>query len=256
MENLFDLTGKTAVVIGGNSTLGSAMALGLANHGAKVALVARSVEKVKDVEEKIVQAGGTVKSFQAEATKKDSLQKVTGAIEAWAGGWDILLNSAGTNSPTPFFEIEESEWDHIMSVNLKATVLACQVFAPKMIEQGRGGSIINVSSVSSTTPLSKVFTYSVSKAGINSVTEFLAREFAPHKIRVNAIVPGFFPAEQNRKVLTPERIESVMRHTPMDRFGNPEELQGAVIWLASERASSFVTGSLVRVDGGFGAMTI
>ncbi len=256
MENLFDLTGKTAVVIGGNSTLGSAMALGLANHGAKVALVARSVEKVKDVEEKIVEAGGTVKSFQAEATKKDSLQKVTGAIEAWAGGWDILLNSAGTNSPTPFFEIEESEWDHIMSVNLKATVLACQVFAPKMIEQGRGGSIINVSSVSSTTPLSKVFTYSVSKAGINSVTEFLAREFAPHKIRVNAIVPGFFPAEQNRKVLTPERIESVMRHTPMDRFGNPEELQGAVIWLASERASSFVTGSLVRVDGGFGAMTI
>ncbi|MDI6813619.1 MAG: SDR family oxidoreductase [Desulfitobacteriaceae bacterium] len=256
MENLFDLTGKTAVVIGGNSTLGSAMALGLASHGAKVALVARSVEKVKDVEEKIVQAGGTVKSFQAEATKKDSLQKVTGAIEAWAGGWDILLNSAGTNSPTPFFEIEESEWDHIMSVNLKATVLACQVFAPKMIEQGRGGSIINVSSVSSTTPLSKVFTYSVSKAGINSVTEFLAREFAPHKIRVNAIVPGFFPAEQNRKVLTPERIESVMRHTPMDRFGNPEELQGAVIWLASERASSFVTGSLVRVDGGFGAMTI
>ncbi len=256
MENLFDLTGKTAVVIGGNSTLGSAMALGLANHGAKVALVARSVEKVKDVEEKIVEAGGTVKSFQAEATKKDSLQKVTGAIKAWAGGWDILLNSAGTNSPTPFFEIEESEWDHIMSVNLKATVLACQVFAPKMIEQGRGGSIINVSSVSSTTPLSKVFTYSVSKAGINSVTEFLAREFAPHKIRVNAIVPGFFPAEQNRKVLTPERIESVMRHTPMDRFGNPEELQGAVIWLASERASSFVTGSLVRVDGGFGAMTI
>lgn len=256
MDNLFDLTGKTAVVIGGNSTLGSSMALGLANHGAKIALVARSLEKVKDVEAQIVEAGGTVKSFQGEATQKDSLRQVAADIEAWAGGWDILLNSAGTNSPTPFFEIEESEWDHIMTVNLKATVLACQVFAAKMIEQGRGGSIINISSVSSTTPLSKVFTYSVSKAGINSVTQFLAREFAPYKIRVNAIIPGFFPAEQNRKVLTPERVESIMRHTPMNRFGTPDELQGAVVWLASERASSFVTGALVRVDGGFGAMTI
>jgi len=125
-----------------------------------------------------------------------------------------------------------------------------------MIEQGEGGSIINISSVSSDPPLSRVFTYSASKAGVNSVTKFLAREFAPHRVRVNAIIPGFFPAEQNRKILDASRIESIMRHTPMGRFGEPEELQGAVVYLASSKASGFVTGSLLRVDGGFGAMTI
>jgi NAD(P)-dependent dehydrogenase (short-subunit alcohol dehydrogenase family) len=101
-----------------------------------------------------------------------------------------------------------------------------------------------------------VFTYSVSKSGVNSVTQFLAREFAKDNVRVNAIIPGFFPAEQNRKILSPERIESIMGHTPMDRFGTPEELKGAVVYLASPKASSFVTGSFLRVDGGFGAMTI
>lgn len=170
--------------------------------------------------------------------------------------WDVLLNAPGKNSATPFFEIEGDEWDEILDVNLKGLVLTSQIFAKKMIEQKRKGSIINISSVSSTTPLSKVFTYSVSKAGVNSMTQFLAREFAPHGIRVNAIIPGFFPAEQNRKILSEERIDSIMNHTPMNRFGEPEELQGAAIWLASDRASSFVTGALIRVDGGFGSMTI
>ena len=130
-----------------------------------------------------------------------------------------------------------------MDVNLKGIVLTTQVFAKRMIEQERKGSIINISSVSSTTPLSKVFTYSVSKAGINSMTQFLAREFAPHGIRVNAIIPGFFPAEQNRKILSEERIASIMGHTPMNRFGDPEELKEQSVWLASESASSFVTGT-------------
>jgi NAD(P)-dependent dehydrogenase (short-subunit alcohol dehydrogenase family) len=125
-----------------------------------------------------------------------------------------------------------------------------------MIEKEKKGSIINISSVSSTIPLSRVFTYSVSKAGLNSVTQFLARELAPNGIRVNAIIPGFFPAEQNRKILDQDRIESIMRHTPMQRFGEAEELQGAAVWLASDKASSFVTGALIRVDGGFGSMTI
>jgi NAD(P)-dependent dehydrogenase (short-subunit alcohol dehydrogenase family) len=125
-----------------------------------------------------------------------------------------------------------------------------------MIEQGEGGSVINISSVSSDPPLSRVFTYSVSKAGVNSVTKYLARELAPHRIRVNAIIPGFFPAEQNRRILTPERVEAILRQTPMNRFGEPEELMGAVVYLASAKASSFVTGTLLRVDGGFGAMTL
>ncbi|HZG73339.1 MAG TPA: SDR family oxidoreductase [Chondromyces sp.] len=256
MGTLFDLTGKTAVVIGGNSVLGAAMAKGLAEHGAKVAIVGRNLEKAEQVVKEIEADNGEAKAFQADVVSKDSLLQVAGDIEAWSGGWDILMNAPGKNSATPFFELDMDEWDDIMDVNLKGIVVTCQIFAKRMIEQGREGSIINISSVSSTTPLSKVFTYSVSKAGINSVTQFLAREFAPHGIRVNAIIPGFFPAEQNRKILSEERIESIMNHTPMRRFGEPEELQGAAVWLASDKASSFVTGTLIRVDGGFGSMTI
>lgn len=256
MTNLFDLTGKTAVAIGGNSVLGSSIAEGLAEQGAQVAIVGRNLEKAEEVANSIVQKGGSAKAFQANVSSRDSLLQVASEIEEWAGGWDILLNAPGKNSSTPFFELEMEEWDDIMDVNLKGIVQTCQIFAKKMIEQNRKGSIINISSVSSTTPLSKVFTYSVSKAALNSVTQFLAREFALNGIRVNAIIPGFFPAEQNRKILSPERIDSIMKHTPMQRFGTPEELQGAAVWLASEKASSFVTGTLIRVDGGFGSMTI
>jgi NAD(P)-dependent dehydrogenase (short-subunit alcohol dehydrogenase family) len=125
-----------------------------------------------------------------------------------------------------------------------------------MVDAGKGGSIINISSASSGPPLSKVFTYAVAKAGVNQITQFLARELAPHNIRVNAILPGFFPAEQNRKLLTDERVASILGHTPMNRFGESSELVGAAVYLASREASSFVTGSILRVDGGFTAMTI
>jgi NAD(P)-dependent dehydrogenase (short-subunit alcohol dehydrogenase family) len=256
MTNLFDLTGKTAVAIGGNGVLGSAMAKGLAEHGAKVAIVGRNLETAEQVVKEIVENGGEAKAFSADVSSKDSLVKVANEIEQWSGGWDILLNAPGTNSPTPFFDLDMDEYDKIMDINLKGIVMTCQIFAKRMIEQERQGSIINISSVSSTTPLSRVFTYSVSKAGLNSVTQFLAREFATSGIRVNAIIPGFFPAEQNRKILDKERIESIMGHTPMKRFGEAEELQGATVFLASDKASSFVTGALIRVDGGFGAMTI
>ncbi|WHY01481.1 SDR family oxidoreductase [Neobacillus sp. DY30] len=256
MTNLFDLTGKTAVAIGGNGVLGSAMAKGLAEHGAKVAIVGRNLETAEQVVKEIVENGGEAKAFSADVSSKDSLVQVANEIEQWSGGWDILLNAPGTNSPTPFFELDMDEYDKIMDINLKGIVMTCQIFAKRMIEQERQGSIINISSVSSTTPLSRVFTYSVSKAGLNSVTQFLAREFATSGIRVNAIIPGFFPAEQNRKILDKERIESIMGHTPMKRFGEAEELQGATVFLASDKASSFVTGALIRVDGGFGAMTI
>jgi NAD(P)-dependent dehydrogenase (short-subunit alcohol dehydrogenase family) len=256
MKNLFDLTGKTAVAVGGNGVLGSAMAKGLADHGAKVAIVGRNLETAEAVVKEIIENGGEAKAFQADVSSKDSLVQAANEIEQWSGGWDILLNAPGTNSPTPFFDLDMDEYDKIMDINLKGIVMTCQIFAKRMIEQERKGSIINISSVSSTTPLSRVFTYSVSKAGLNSVTQFLAREFATSGIRVNAIIPGFFPAEQNRKILDKERIASIMGHTPMERFGEAEELQGATVFLASDQASSFVTGALIRVDGGFGAMTI
>jgi len=256
MSQLFDLTGKTVLAFGGNSTLGSSIAEGFAEHGAQIAIIGRNLEKANAVVEAIKAKGGKAKAFAADVSSRESLEKAAEEIETWSGGWDIIMNAPGKNSSTPFLELDMEEWDDIMDVNLKGVVVTCQIFAKKMIEQKRPGSIINISSVSSTTPLSKVFTYSVSKAGINSVTEYLAREFAPHGIRVNAIIPGFFPAEQNRKILSAERIESILKHTPMNRFGTPDELKGAAVFLASEQASSFVTGALLRVDGGFGSMTI
>jgi NAD(P)-dependent dehydrogenase (short-subunit alcohol dehydrogenase family) len=253
---LFDLTGKTAVIIGGNSTLGSAMGEALGTYGAKVAVVGRNADTTEQAAQRIRQAGGTASVFQADTTQKSDLERLLSEVLAWSGRVDVLMNCPGKNSATPFFEITEEEWDNIMDVNLKGVVLACQVFGKQMIDQGEGGSIINISSVSSGPPLSRVFTYSTSKAGVNSVTQFLAREFAPHRIRVNGIIPGFFPAEQNKKILSEDRIRSIMTHTPMNRFGAPEELQGAAVYLASEKASGFVTGTFLRVDGGFGAMTI
>jgi NAD(P)-dependent dehydrogenase (short-subunit alcohol dehydrogenase family) len=253
---LFDLTGKTVVIIGGNSTLGSAMGEALGTYGAKVAVVGRNADTTEQAAQRIRQAGGTASVFQADTTQKSELERLLSEVLAWSGRVDVLINCPGKNSATPFFEITEEEWDNIMDVNLKGVVLACQVFGKQMIDQGEGGSIINISSVSSGPPLSRVFTYSTSKAGVNSVTQFLAREFAPHRIRVNGIIPGFFPAEQNKKILSEDRIRSIMTHTPMNRFGAPEELQGAAVYLASEKASGFVTGTFLRVDGGFGAMTI
>lgn len=254
--NLFDLTGKTAVIIGGNSTLGGTMAVALGGHGADVAVVGRNQEKCEEVVKRVEEAGGKAKSFSADATKAEDLQRVLSEVLAWTGRCDVLMNCPGKNSATPFFEITMEEWDSIMDVNLKSVVLACQIFGKYMVDKGEGGSIINISSVSSDPPLSRVFTYSASKAAVNNVTKYLAREFAPARVRVNAIIPGFFPAEQNRKILSPDRIESIMRHTPMNRFGEAEELQGAAVYLASEKASGFVTGTFLRVDGGFGAITI
>ncbi|RAP73896.1 gluconate 5-dehydrogenase [Paenibacillus montanisoli] len=254
---LFDLTGRTAAVLGGTSTLGSVMAEALLDHGAQVALVVRSKEQAELKLATLLDTGRAA-LFQADAAVKADLVRVQEEIAAWSasGRTDILLHAAGTNSATPFFEITEDEFDRIMDVNAKSVMLACQVFGKAMIDAGQGGSIITISSVSSGPPLSRVFTYSASKHAVNSMTQFLAREFAPHGVRVNAIVPGFFPAEQNRAILSPERVASIMGHTPMKRFGDPKELQGAVVWLASEAASGYVTGSLIRVDGGFGAMTI
>jgi NAD(P)-dependent dehydrogenase (short-subunit alcohol dehydrogenase family) len=256
MADLFDLTGKTVVAVGGNSTLGGSIAKGLAEQGAKIAVVGRNIEKAEAITKEIEANGGAAKSFQGDVSDLPSIEKVAKEIEDWTGGWDIVLNAPGKNSSTPFWELDTDEWDDIMDVNLRGLVFTTQIFASKMIEHKRKGSIINISSVSSGPPLSRVFTYSASKAGVNSVTQYLANEFAPHDIRVNAIIPGFFPAEQNRKILDEERVENIMRHTPMNRFGEPEELQGAAIYLASDKASGFVTGSLLRVDGGYGSMTI
>ena len=157
---------------------------------------------------------------------------------------------------TPFTEIAEDEFDRIMRVNFKGTFLGCQIFGKYLVDRGEGGSIINLGSMSGLVPLSRVFTYSASKAAVHNLSKNLAREWAPKRVRVNTIVPGFFPAEQNRKILSPERVASIMGHTPSKRFGEARELIGATLLLAADGAGSFITGSEIVVDGGYHAMTI
>jgi NAD(P)-dependent dehydrogenase (short-subunit alcohol dehydrogenase family) len=253
---LFSLAGQVAVVIGGGGVLAGAMATGLAEAGADIAILDVFLEAAEARAKSIAALGRQAIGIQCDATSKADLQKALDTVLQRFGHVDTLLNAAGVNSGTPFFEIGEEEWQRIMDIDLKSVFLACQVFGKAMVDAGRGGSVINISSASSSPPLSKVFTYSVAKGGVNQITQFLAREWAPHNVRVNAILPGFFPAEQNRKLLTEDRVASIMGHTPMKRFGESSELVGAAVYLASPRAASFVTGSILRVDGGYLAMTI
>ena len=171
------------------------------------------------------------------------------------GRVDALVNCAGVNSPTPYFDITDEDFDRIVKTNLFATHLGCQIFGKHMIDAG-GGAILNIGSVTSYRPLSQVFIYSASKAAVLSLTQNVAREFAPHGVRVNCLCPGFFPAEQNRKILDKSRVESILRHTPMGRLGDAPELIGATLLLLSPVAGSFITGEAIYVDGGFTAMTI
>lgn len=254
---MFSLDGRTAVVIGAGGVLAGEIALGLAHAGADIVVADLNPANTEARAEEIRrETGRRAVVSVCDATKRADLEATLALTERELGRPDVLLNAAGINSGTPFFEITEEEWERILSVNLKSVFLACQVFGRVMVDGGKGGSIINISSVSSGPPLSKVFTYSITKGGVNQITQFLAREFAPHGVRVNAILPGFFPAEQNRKLLTEERVASILGHTPMNRFGEARELVGAAVYLASPEAASFVTGTILRVDGGFTAMTI
>ncbi len=256
LNDLFGLGGKVAVVIGGTGELCGAMAEGMAQAGAEVVLVGRSREKANARLQRIEDAGGRGYFIAVDLSRKAGIEAVLEEVIQRSGKVDILVNGAGANSPTPFLEIEEEEYDRIFAVNMKAVFLTCQVFGEYLVDSGRGGSIINVGSMSGMIPLSRVFTYSATKASVHNLSKNLAREWATSKVRVNTIVPGFFPAEQNRKVLTEDRVKAIMGHTPMKRFGDAEELIGATLLLASDNAGSFITGTEIVVDGGFAAMTI
>jgi NAD(P)-dependent dehydrogenase (short-subunit alcohol dehydrogenase family) len=251
---LFSLKDKVAVVIGGTGVLCGEMAEGLAVAGATVALVGRDAGKAQARLDKIAKSGGKAEFFSCDTTSKAGLQQLLADVLKKFGRADILVNGAGVNSPTPFFDIPEEEFDKIVTVNLKGLLLACQIFGKHMVGQ-KSGSIINLGSASGLTPLSRVFTYSASKAAVHNLSKNLAREWADSGVRVNILVPGFFPAEQNRKVLNPERVAQIMAKTPMKRFGEPHELVGATLLLASD-AGGFITGTELVVDGGFDAMTI
>lgn len=257
INDLFSLEGKVAAVIGGSGVLGGEMAQALSEAGAKTAvLYGSSKDDAEKRAKEIENAGGTAMIANADVRDESSLREAFQKINDEWGRIDILVNAPGVNSTTDLMEITEEEWNKILDINMKGVFLASRIAAEYMIDKGEGGSIINITSASSEIPLTRVFTYSISKAGIDTMTRYMAREWAPHNIRVNAIKPGFFPAQQNKKILDEERVESIMRHTPVKRFGKPEELSGTVIWLASEKAASFVTGAIVTVDGGFTAMSI
>ena len=267
--NLFDLAGEMAVVIGATGVLGGAIAEGLASAGATVAVLGRNSDRGESRVRRIKGAGGTAAFFPADVQKRDSLRTAHHAIEKSLGAPSILVNAAGGNDPKvtvtadrTFDQIALEDWQANFDLNLVGGVLLpCQEFGQAMAARGKG-SIINIASVSAHIPLSRVVTYSAAKAAVLSLTQFLAREWAPKGVRVNSITPGFFPAEQNRKLLFNDdgsptaRTKSIWGHTPMGRFGEAQELVGAAIFLASPEASSFITGTDICVDGGFLAQTI
>jgi len=255
LDTLFSLEGKSAVVVGGTGVLCGEMAKGLALAGAEVAVVGRSAEKGAERVAEIESLGGRAFFAEAEVSSRESLASLRKTVLERCGRIDVLVNGAGVNSPTPVLDIEDEEFARILDINLAAVLRSCQVFAPHMLERG-SGSIINLGSISGLGPLSRVFTYSASKAAVHNLSKNLAREWAAQGVRVNTLVPGFFPAEQNRKVLTEARVAAIMGHTPAKRFGEAHELIGATLLLASEKAGSFVTGVEMIVDGGFSAMSI
>lgn len=255
LENLFGFDGRVAVVIGGTGVLGGELCCGLANAGATVVVAGRSEERGQERVARITASGGKATFAPVDTVNRESVQALLATVLAEHGKVDALVNCAGVNSPAPYFDITDEDFDRIIKTNLFATHLACQIFGKHMVEAG-SGAILNIGSVTSYRPLSRVFTYSASKAAVLSLTQNIAREFAPHGVRVNCLCPGFFPAEQNRKILDPSRVEAILRHTPMGRLGDAPELIGAALLLLSPVAGSFITGEAVYVDGGFTAMTI
>jgi len=255
LDSIFSLAGKVAVVVGGTGELCGAMAEGLAGAGAEVVLVGRNAEKAAPRLARIAAAGGRGYFLPAEVGERAPLEGLLAAVLQRSGRVDILVNGAGVNSATRFFDIADEEFDRIVRINLQGVFLGCQVFGRHLVAQGGGGAIINLGSMSGLVPLSRVFTYSATKAAVHNLSKNLAREWAPQRVRVNTLVPGFFPAEQNRKILSPERTAAILGHTPMKRFGEARELIGATLLLAGA-GGSFITGAELVVDGGYHAMTI
>ena len=267
LSKLYDFTGRSVVITGGTGVLGRVMVRALIGCGANVALLARNREKADALLSEMSGSGKAI-VIEGDALKKDSLERAVEVVGEEFGSVDCLVNGAGGNHPQAttrpdlsFFDIPEEALRFVFELNLLGTIIPSQVFGRQMVKQGQG-VILNVSSMSAFRPLTRVLSYSAGKAAVNSFTQWLAvhlaQEYSP-QIRVNAIAPGFFLTEQNRLLLTEKetgeltaRGQSIINHTPMRRFGEPEDLLGTVLWLLSP-ASAFVTGVVVPVDGGFSA---
>lgn len=277
-----NLSGKTAIVTGGSGTLCSAMAYGLAVCGAKVAIIGRNIEKLASVSEKLTKNAldeynkdVTIKGYSCNVINKDELTAAYETIKNELGSCDILINGAGGNQPGAitsiemlkkekedsdysFWNLDEDRIRDVMDLNYMGTLLPIQVFTKDMVEK-RSGSIINIASVTSILPLTKVMAYGNAKSAILNLTQWLAVHFGESGIRCNAIAPGFYAAEQNHDLLFnadvtyTDRARKIIAGTPMGRFGNPEELIGAALFLASDETAGFVNGIVLPVDGGYSA---
>ena len=255
VSSLFALDGKVALLTGAGGHLVGEMSRGLAKAGMKVVCGDCRMDDAQRTAEQIRAAGGSALAVEMDVRERSAFENSLSATLKAYGRLDCVLLGAGINAPTPFLDIPLEEWNNILAVQLTGTMLGCQVLGRHLVEQ-KHGSIITISSASSGPPLSKAFTYSVAKAGIKNLTQNLAREWAPHGVRVNALRPGFFPTEWSKThFIDAQRQESILSHTPMRRYGQPSELVGAVLWLFSD-AAGFVTGAEIAVDGGFTAMTI
>jgi NAD(P)-dependent dehydrogenase (short-subunit alcohol dehydrogenase family) len=251
LKSLFGMDGEVAVIIGGAGELGGALSAGIGQAGAHIVIADMGEDACKSRVEILKSIGVKASYCLVNITQRESIQQLLAESLKVTGRVDMLVNCAGINAATPFLEVDTNMWDKIFAVNLKGMMEACQVFIESMLKNPNGGSILNIGSVTSERPLSRVFAYAASKAGVVNLTQNIAQEFAAQKIRANAICPGFFPAEQNRKILDEKRVENIMNGTPMHRYGLPDELVGATLLLLSKKAGSYMTGSTVYVDGGF-----
>lgn len=255
-SELFDLHGNVAVVIGGTGVLCGEMARGLLQAGCRVVLVGQNKKKADRHFQQWESSPDKARFIKADITQRDPLNRIIPKVIEWFGRIDIWINGAAIAPPGSYLEITDNQFDTIVDVDLKAVHTGCQVIGKHWIDRQEKGCIINMSSMAALRPLSRTFIYSLAKAGVLNLTQNLAREWAEHGIRVNALCPGFFPAQQNRKILDKKRVEAIMRQTAMARFGEPAELIGATILLASEKAGSFITGTNLVVDGGFSVTAI
>ncbi|HYK90789.1 MAG TPA: SDR family oxidoreductase [Acidobacteriota bacterium] len=265
---MYDFTGRSIVITGGAGILGGELACALVGCGAKVAIVDRDPKLADRLMHRFETSVGEAIVVYGDVLNRETMQQAEKSVLTAFGGIDTLINAAGGNKPEattspdrPFFDLPESALRFVFDLNLLGTILPCQIFGKRMAERGEG-IILNVSSMNAFRPLTRVAGYSAAKAGISNFTQWLAvhmaQEYSP-KIRVNAVAPGFFLTDQNRYLLTDPKTgeltprgQSIISHTPMRRFGQPEDLFGAVFWLLSP-ASAFVTGLVVPIDGGFQA---
>jgi len=249
-ENITDLSNKTAVVIGGTSGLGRAIALGLARSGANVIAAGRREELVEEVSAEIENIGRETLRQTVDVSSRESIDALRDAVLEKFGAVNILVNAAGRTAKTPTAEVSENEWQAILDTNLNGTLRACQSFYEPLKKSGKG-KIVNIASLASFVAFHEVAAYGASKAAVLALTKSLGCEWARDGICVNALVPGVFPTELNKKLLNgTERGREILTRTPMKRFGRAEEIVGAAVFLASD-AASFITGQTVAVDGGY-----